>query len=114
MLHTVVETPTFERAAEKIGLSNDALTDLINALAKDPEQGDQIKGSGGYRKVRAAGRGKGKSGGFRVITLYSGRNIPLFLITIYSKGELRNLSRQQINTMKALSKTLIGIHGKKK
>ena len=35
----------------------------IDQIATDPIQGDEIQGSGGVRKVRLAGRGKGKSGG---------------------------------------------------
>jgi hypothetical protein len=45
-----------------------------------------IPGTGGARKVRFAGRGKGKSGGYRVITFYSGPEVPVFLITLFAKG----------------------------
>jgi hypothetical protein len=34
-----------------------------------------------------AGSGRGKSGGYRVITFYSGQDVPAFLLAAYSKGE---------------------------
>ncbi|HWY63228.1 MAG TPA: type II toxin-antitoxin system RelE/ParE family toxin [Rhizomicrobium sp.] len=76
-------------------------------LARHPDAGDLIKGSGGCRKVRIAGRGKGKSGGYRLISFYSGVNIPVFLLTIYSKDAMGNLSNAQVNTLKLLTKELI-------
>ncbi|MCX7304421.1 MAG: hypothetical protein NTV73_08780 [Hyphomicrobiales bacterium] len=33
--------------------------------------GDIMPGTGGARKLRFAGRGKGKSGGYRIITFYA-------------------------------------------
>ena len=49
-------------------------------------------GTGGARNVRVAGRGKGRSGGFRVISYYAGEDLPVFLITVLSKGERADLS----------------------
>jgi hypothetical protein len=54
--------------------------------------GDEIPGTGGCRKLRVAGRGKGKSCGYRTITFYSGESMPVFLLTVFSKGERSDLS----------------------
>ena len=51
-----------------------------------------IVGTGGARKVRVAGRGKGKSGGFRVISYYAGDDLPVFLVTVFSKGKRADLA----------------------
>lgn len=75
--------------------------------------GDEIRGSGGYRKIRFAGRGKGKSGGYRTITFYSGTNIPVFLITVFGKDTKDNLSKAEINAMAAMAKQLAGAYGKR-
>lgn len=83
---------------------------LVSFLAKNPDAGDAIKGSGGCRKVRIAGRGKGKSGGYRLITFYSGRDIPVFLLTIYSKGDMGNLSSAQVSALKVLTKGLLAAY----
>ena len=46
-----------------------------------------MPGTGGYRKLRFARPGMGKRGGARVIYLYGGENLPIFLITVYAKSE---------------------------
>jgi hypothetical protein len=75
-------------------------------LANDPEAGDVIQGSGGCRKVRVAGRGKGKSGGYRVITFYSNPAIPIFLLTVFSKGRKADLKDAEVNELRGIAKTL--------
>jgi len=86
-MHTVIETPAYLRAADQTGVLEDERNAIVTAVGLDPEMGDLMSGTGGCRKVRSTGRGKGKSGGYRVITFYSGRNIPVFLLTIFGKGE---------------------------
>ena len=44
-----------------------------NELIEDPERGDLIQGTGGFRKARMRLAGGGKSGGARVIYLYLAR-----------------------------------------
>jgi hypothetical protein len=62
-------------------------------MAANPDAGDVMPGTGGARKVRFAGRGKGKSGGYRVITFYGADDIPVFLLDVYSKDAQANLSK---------------------
>ena len=61
-LHTIVETPRFLRDAERAAVSDEERKTIVDAIAANPGQGDEVQGSGGVRKVRVAGRGKGKSG----------------------------------------------------
>jgi mRNA-degrading endonuclease RelE of RelBE toxin-antitoxin system len=49
--------------------------------------------TGGLRKLRWSAHGKGKSGGVRVIYYYHNESIPLFLLTVFGKGEKVNLSK---------------------
>ena len=49
---------------------------IIEAIATDPRQGGPIRELGGLPKYVSGGRGKGKSGGYRVITGYFGPNVP--------------------------------------
>jgi hypothetical protein len=95
-LHVVAELPQFIRDAEAVGLSDDERQAIVNAVASDPLQGDEIRGSGGVRKIRFAGRGKGKSGGYRVVTAYFGPNAPVYLVALLSKGERANFSAAEI------------------
>ena len=92
-MHVVVESPEFEADAKAAGLADTDVQRIIDHLAKHPNAGDVIPGTGGARKVRVAGRGKGKSGGYRVVTFYTGPDLPLFLLTVYGKGEKIDLTR---------------------
>lgn len=106
-MQTVIETPTYLREAAKAGAGEAERATIVDFIAANPDAGDAIQGTGGCRKVRVAGRGKGKSGGYRLITFYSGSDIPVFLLTIYSKGALGNLSVAQRNTLKLMTKHLV-------
>jgi hypothetical protein len=86
---------------------------VVNTLASNPMIGDLIVGTGGFRKFRVAGRGKGKSGGFRVVTFYSNVTIPVFLIDVFSKGDKENLSKAERNELRAISDALAR-YGRKK
>jgi len=105
-MHAVCETHAFRRAANETGLSADEVTDIICYLAANPMAGDEIGGTGGCRKVRFGGRGKGKSGGYRTITFYSGEMMPVFLITVFGKGEKTNLSKGERNRLRSLTKQI--------
>ncbi len=72
-MHTVCELKSFRRDAAASGMAQEEIDDLVDTLSHNPTAGDEIQGTGGCRKVRVAGRGKGKSGGYRAITFYSGR-----------------------------------------
>lgn len=97
----------FDAAAKRCGLTEGDIVALEDVLATNPDAGDLIQGSGGCRKVRIAGRGKGKSGGYRVITFFSTPNIPVFLITVFSKGRKANLSDAEVNKLRGIAKTLV-------
>jgi len=65
---------------------------LKRVLSESPDAGDLIVGTGGARKLRFAPTGRGKSGGYRVVTYYGGDDIPVFLMDVYAKGDKTNLS----------------------
>ena len=70
------------------------------ALLLNPEQGKVIPGSGGLRKLRWAGHGRGNSGGFRVIYYYIKESDLIFLLAIYPKSEQTDLSKAQLNLLR--------------
>jgi hypothetical protein len=101
--HTVAELPQFLRDVKAAGLSEDEHNAIIDSIARDPLQGDEVRGSGGVRKIRFAGRGKGKSGGYRVMAAYFGPNAPAYLAAILGKGERANFSAAEIAAFKTLT-----------
>lgn len=103
-VQTVVETPTYLRAAEAIYSEADR-EEIVRAIAADPEAGDLMTGTGGYRKLRFARPGMGKRGGARVVYLYGGEDYPIFLITVYAKAEKGNLSKAEQNALAKMAKS---------
>lgn len=95
-------------------MSEQEVTQLIDHLAANPDSGDEIKGTGGCRKVRVAGRGKGKSGGYRVITFFSGPAMPLFLFYAYSKADRDDLDGKQRNALRMVTKEIVASYGRQK
>lgn len=72
----------------------------MDELAKNPYQGADL--GHGLRKVRMAisAKGKGKSGGARVITLilaYSEEESEIGLLYIYDKSEQENLTDKELS-----------------
>jgi len=99
-MHTVVETRVYLRDAKDAGLTEAERLEIVGWLSVHPDAGDEIKHTGGARKVRFAGKGKGKSAGYRVITFYSGPDIPVFLLNIFAKGEKVNLTQSERNELR--------------
>ena len=104
-MQTIVELPEFLRKAQDL-LLNEEKTSLINYLAVHPQSGDLMRGTGGIRKLRWAAQGKGKSGGVRVIYYYHNETMPLFLLTVFGKGEKANLSDSECNELSKVTSFL--------
>ncbi len=109
-LQTVVETPAYLADAKNAGLDDRERTAIVDFLARNPLAGDPIIGTGGARKIRFAGRGKGKSGGYRVIAFYSGDDVPLFLLNLLSKGERADLSQSERNELRSVLSALADVY----
>ncbi len=105
-MQTIVELPEFIRKSDKL-LSQSEKNSIINYLALHPASGDIMQGTGGIRKLRWSAQGKGKSGGVRVIYYYHNQTIPLFLLTVFGKGEKSNLSKQERNELATITSLLV-------
>lgn len=99
-MHSVIETPDYLSDAKAAGMTDEERSVIVNTLARDPLSGVAIPGTGGARKIRFGGRGKGKSGGYRVITFHSGDDIPVFLLNVFAKSERVDLSQADRNELK--------------
>ena len=113
-MQTVVELPEFIKCAKKLGLSDEERETIVDLIASNPDAGDEISGTGGMRKLRIAGKGKGKSGGFRAITFFSGADIPVFLVTMYGKSQKDNITDADKNVMKSFASAIVDIYRSKK
>ena len=107
-LYGIAELPTYIRLADKL-LSADERQDLINYLAEHPKAGDIIEGTGGVRKLRWRRGGQGKSGGVRVIYYFHDDFMPLYLLTLFAKGDKANLNKAERNELTDLTDALVSI-----
>ena len=73
----------------------------------NPEAGDLIVGSGGCRKLRLAGRGKGKSGGYRVVTFYVSTARPVYAIAVLSKGSRATFTAAEVAAMAGFARRIV-------
>jgi hypothetical protein len=96
-----VETPIF---TEQITAAIDDLSyrRLQVALLLRPEQGALIQGSGGLRKLRWAGSGRGKRGGVRVIYFWHPEEEIFYMLYVYPKNEQSDLTPAQIRILRRL------------
>jgi mRNA-degrading endonuclease RelE of RelBE toxin-antitoxin system len=100
MSFNVKSISVFERQAKRLlkkfpSLKNE-IQSLIIQLKEEPEKGIFI-GNGCYKiRISIASKGRGKSGGARVITHFVIRENTVYLLSIYDKSEFENLSESEI------------------
>lgn len=105
VVQTVVETPTYLAIANKL-FSEGERADIVALIAADPECGDVIRGTGGFRKLRVARKGMGKSGGARVVYIWRNERFPVFLISVFPKNQKENLSMAERNELRKRSDSI--------
>jgi len=103
---SVVFTPTFLRAGERLGIDDSGLDAIAERIANDPLAGDLVPGTGGARKLRFARPGGGRSGGYRTIHYFGGDDVPVFLLTVYGTGDMANLSKAERTALSSVLPTL--------
>lgn len=107
---TVVELPEFQRKSLKL-LELDEVASIIIYLSAHPAAGRIMQGTGGIRKLRWSARGKGKSGGVRVIYYFHNDSIPLFLLSVFGKHEKANLSKSERTELAKLTALIARTYG---
>ncbi len=93
-------TPEFKKYFKKLYKKHPSLGDdlkkMIVQLSENPSMGTNL--GHGLFKVRMAisSKGKGKSGGARIITYLLKKDEELYLVYIYDKSQIENISKQTI------------------
>jgi mRNA-degrading endonuclease RelE of RelBE toxin-antitoxin system len=101
----IIVTETFRREAKKLikkypSLKNE-LSMFEDSLMKKPDQGKLILENVYKIRIAVKSKGKGKSGGLRVITYLiitkkDDDRIQVFMLSIYDKSDIENLPESQI------------------
>jgi hypothetical protein len=97
-----IEAPAFTRHVSTY-LADDEYRKLQDRLARNPDIGDVMPGTGGFRKLRWRDprRGKGRRGGLRVIYYYFLADQQVWLMTLYDKSEAADLTPAEKSALKA-------------
>src|SRR6187551_2550803 len=100
MSYSVITTPRFEKQAKRLVRKYRSLKKeieaLITTLKLDPEQGTPITNHCFKIRLSISSKGKGKSGGGRVITHVYVAGATVFLLTIFDKSEQENISDAEL------------------
>jgi len=102
---TVVETQLFLRQGEGIWDDGERQA-LVDFIARNPESGDIIPGTGGVRKVRWSRAGSGKRGGARVVYFYHHADAPIYLLLAYAKAKREDMTPDEKKAVAALATIL--------
>lgn len=106
MNYNILVKPTFEREAKRMAKHYASFKkdyeNLINELEQNPLSGIDL--GGGLRKIRMriASKGKGKSGGARVITftvVIAVDETEINLLYIYDKAERSSISTKELEEL---------------
>jgi len=103
MSFNVISIAVFERQAKRLirkypSLKEEILS-LIKKLREEPEQGIALGNQCFKIRIAIASKGKGRSGGGRVITNIIITEKTVYLLSIYDKSEKENLTDRELNEL---------------
>ena len=76
--------------------------ELEAAIVSKPDAAPVLHGTGGIRKQRWAGSGRGKRGGIRTIYFYHASPKIIYMLAAYSKADRQDLSPADKRTLSRL------------
>lgn len=92
----------FEKQWKALGLTDDNLRELQSILLENPKLGPVMSGTGRLRKLRYSYGNRGKSHCARICYVDFEIHGIIFLIMVFAKNEMENLSSAEKNKIKAL------------
>lgn len=103
MNYSVKSIAVFEKQAKRLikkytSLKKELLQ-LVQGLKENPEQGTAIGKNCFKIRISIASKGKGKSGGARIITNFVVTDATVYLLSIYDKSEKENLTDKELDEL---------------
>ena len=103
MKYNVLTIPPFDRQIKRLAKKYPSLkteyTTLIEELEKNPKKGIPLGNSCFKIRLALASKGRGKSGGARLITHFYIEDETVFLLAIYDKSEQTDLSNKELRDL---------------
>ena len=96
----VLETSIFTRLVTE-AMDDDSYQKLQAHLVEHPDAGDLIQHSGGLRKIRWSGSGRGKRGGSRIV-YYWDMGDRILMVYLFRKNERADLTPAQLKVMRSI------------
>jgi hypothetical protein len=100
MNFNVETTPQFDKQAKRLAKKFPSLkaelAKIIEALSEEPKQGISLGNNFFKIRISIASKGKGKSGGARMITYLKISATTVFLTAIFDKSEKSNISAKEL------------------
>jgi mRNA-degrading endonuclease RelE of RelBE toxin-antitoxin system len=97
----IIETAVFTGQVLDL-MSDDEYAKMQTGLARRPHAGLVIPGTGGLRKLRWSGSGRGKRGGTRIIYYWAVSKDQILMLFMYRKTERDDLKTDQLRTLKTI------------
>jgi len=103
MSYSIIAVPTFRKELKRLAKKYQSLkTDLavlFESLEENPIQGTSL-GKNCYKiRLSISSKGKGKSGGARIITNFVIADETVYLLSIYDKSVKENLTDKELNDL---------------
>lgn len=96
----------FDEQWQSLGLTDDDLKNLQRTLPENPKIGSVMRGTGRLRKMRYAYGNRGKSHCARVCYVDFEVHEKIFLVMVFAKNDMENLTRSERNSIKQLIERL--------
>ena len=96
-----LETSIFTEVVTE-AMDDDSYQRLQVHLTEHPNAGDLIRHSGGLRKIRWSGSGRGKRGGTRTIYYWDAGD-RILMLYLYKKNERSDLTPAQLAVLKTIT-----------
>ena len=103
----IAETTVFTRQVDNL-LDAESYRLLQLELADRPDRGTVIAGSGGLRKIRWQGSGRGKQGGIRVIYYWARDRQLILMLLACAKADEDDLTANQLKVLRRVVKEAFG------
>ena len=103
MKYDVLTIPPFDRQMKRLTRKFPSLkaeySELIDELEENPEKGIHMGNNCFKIRLAIASKGRGKSGGARIITHFYIENETVFLLAIYDKSEQDDISDKELKEL---------------